>query len=299
MKRPKEKINFTPILVETNVIKIHPAIDFKGDKGYFGIWLPVKQDERERLFLVTSHRELIPADSLQGTNLKLNQIGIYMDRQWSVESLNNFLKSMNSVSPKEVFDEIKSLYEQYLEFSQPEIHDFMSLWVIGTYIFPIFQTYPYVYVGGVKQTGKSKTLYVTALIAFNSIFSTSVTTSALFRLIQNGRCCVFMDETEGLRNPERKLDFRAVLLQGYKSGGKVQRVGKDTKERHIVEHFEVYSPKMLANIFGLEDILEDRCIRIIMKRTLNRDIGNKEVNESNQVWQSIRDKLYVFAMDNW
>ncbi|MEM5883078.1 MAG: hypothetical protein QXQ77_02455 [Candidatus Aenigmatarchaeota archaeon] len=56
---------------------------------------------------------------------------------------------------------------------------------------------------------------------------------------------------------------------------------------------------MLANIGGVEDILEDRCIKFIMKRTLNKQIGEREVDETNPIWQELRDKLYIFALENW
>lgn len=93
--------------------------------------------------------------------------------------------------------------------------------------------------------------------------------------------------------------MRSILLQGYKSGAKVYRTEKNSRDRHVVESFEVYSPKMLANISGIEDVLESRCIRFVMKRTINRQIGNNEVDESSSLWQDVRDKLYVFALENW
>jgi hypothetical protein len=291
---------YTPDLEHAELTIVHPAIDFK-NKAYFGVWLPVKEKDKEILCLVTSDRKILVCQqqSLEKEKIKLSHRGIKFENRWSLTSIKEYINSLNPVDPRELFEEIKETFAFYIEFPSPEIYDLMTIWVLGTYLFPIFNTFPYIYVGGVKQTGKTKTLHVTSLLAFNSIFSTSVTSAALFRLVQDGRCSLFIDETEKLSNPERFTEFRALLLSGYKKSGIVQRVEKDTKDRFVVKKFEVYSPKMLGNVFGLEDILEDRCIRIIMKRTLNKEIGEREINENDPTWQQIRDKCYVFALENW
>jgi hypothetical protein len=102
-----------------------------------------------------------------------------------------------------------------------------------------------------------------------------------------------MDETEKLQNPEREIDFRNMLYAGYKRGALVYRTHKDTLKP---EPFEVYSPKALANIRGIEDVLEDRCITIILKRGKNLDIVNREIPLESEVWQQIRDMLYIFYL---
>lgn len=295
MAEKVEEKEYTPMLEGNNIVKIHPSIDFK-EKAYFGIWLPAKEDERELFCIVNSHRELLQKSALQTSNARTTHQPLKFEARWSANSIKEFLASLNIVDPKELFEEIKLVYESFIDF--PHL-DFISLWVIGTYLFPSFRSYPYVYIGGISQSGKTKLLQVTALLAFNSIFSNNMSTSAIFRLIQNARCSLFIDESEKLVNPERNLDMRSILLQGYKSGAKVYRTEKNSREKFVVESFEVYSPKMLANISGIEDVLESRCIRFVMKRTINRQIGNSEVDESNSLWQDIRDKLYVFALENW
>lgn len=293
----KQVETYTPILENQNSTKIHTAVDFKS-KAYFSVWLPIREDDKEFLCIVTSHRELIVAQkaTLEIAKIKLSHQPMKFDNRWSSNSINEFLHSLNSVDSKELFNEIKSVYESLIDFSHL---DFMALWVMGTYLFTLFRSYPYVYIGGISQSGKSKMLQVTSLLAFNSIFSNNMSTSAIFRLIQNARCSMFIDESEKLVNPERALDMRSILLQGYKSGAKVYRTEKNSREKFVVESFEVYSPKMLANISGIEDVLESRCIRFVMKRTVNSQIGNNEVDESNSMWQGIRDELYVFALENW
>jgi len=73
----------------------------------------------------------------------------------------------------------------------------------------------------------------------------------------------------------------------------VYRTHKDTLKP---VPFEVYSPKVVANIKGIEDILEDRCIILIMKRGKDKTVLNNEPQVNSEVWQNIRDMLYVFYL---
>lgn len=289
-----------PIFDSILDIKIHPALDFK-EKGYVGVFLPTEGGNEEMLFIVTSDREIISTNEelLKQKNIKLSHKGVKFSNQWSSISLQDFLKSFTTVDKKDIFEEVEGNYEYYIDFLDKRIYNFLSLWVIGTYLFPIFKTYPYIYIGGVKESGKTKTLYLTSLMSFNSIFSSNMSTSSIFRLIQNGRCTLFIDESEKLVNPERAQEFRSILLQGYKSGSKVFRSEKNFRDKFVVESFEVYSPKIIANIFGIEDVIGSRCIRIIMQRTTNKEIGDREIDETNNSWQCTRDKLYNFAMNYW
>jgi hypothetical protein len=56
---------------------------------------------------------------------------------------------------------------------------------------------------------------------------------------------------------------------------------------------------MLANIEGIEDVLESRCIAITMRRSSNREVTGREAAENNPVWQQTRDEVYPFLMANW
>jgi hypothetical protein len=56
---------------------------------------------------------------------------------------------------------------------------------------------------------------------------------------------------------------------------------------------------MLANISGLDDVLEGRCIRFILKKTHNKEICNRDIKTDSLLWGEIRDDLYVIALTQW
>ena len=301
--------------------KVHPAIGVIDGRAYMGVSLPclvtvqkkrkrkrksteedegLQTEEKEMPFLITSTREkiLLHKEVLKQLRWRVMYKPAYFENRWSLESINAFLNGA-TVDPLEVYQDVKNAWQTYIEFQNADLYDFLTLWSIGTYFFHLFKAYPYVYFGGIKRSGKTKALTIASLICFNAVFSCNISTAALFRLIQSGRCTVLMDETEGLNNPERKQDFRSLLLSGFKKGALVYRTEKTNKERLVPEAFEVYSPKMIANIRGIEDVLEDRCIVIIMRRGKNRAIINIEPDVDDPIWQKIRDQLHIFYLTNW
>ncbi|MEM4975997.1 MAG: Hint domain-containing protein [Desulfurococcaceae archaeon] len=137
----------------------------------------------------------------------------------------------------------------------------------------------------------TKTLTLIRCMGFNAVRSHSMTEATLYRLIQNGRVTLLLDEQDYLVNPERRAEFRVLLLGGYKKGSFVYRSEKTSKGKIIPQRFEIYSPKALANIEGLEDVLLDRTITVSMMRTADSEIARREPDEDDPVWIAMRDKL--------
>lgn len=306
LEKLQPQANIVPMLDDINVTEIHSALDFKNGTCFITQSLPCynrMRDMRQKIpCIVTSKKEILPItpEILRQCKIELINHPMNLPKRWSLESIKGFQAgSARSAEPGEIFIEIENQYKYYIDFSDYAAYFFCSLWVIGTYFFPLFKSYPYVYTGGMKETAKTKTLTVSACLAFNSISSGNMSTSTIFRLIQNGRCSLFIDETEFLANPERRMDFRNILLNGYKPGFPTYRTEKSRRERLIPESFEVYGPKMLANIGGVEDVLQDRCTTFIMQRTLNKEIADREIDPIDSRWQITRDKLYIFAMTYW
>ncbi|MGQ9470045.1 MAG: hypothetical protein ACUVTD_09575, partial [Nitrososphaerales archaeon] len=160
-----------------------------------------------------------------------------------------------------------------------------------------FNSYPYLFINGVKRSGKTKLLLFINQLTFNSVASASISTAGLYYAVQDMRATLTIDENERLYEiNERTLDMRAVLLSGFKKGAYAHRVlGEEGKRKSLVQ-FDLYSPKALANIFGIENILEDRCIVITMLRALGEQ-KNREIDVTDEEWQKIRDSLYILCLD--
>jgi len=178
---------------------------------------------------------------------------------------------------------------------------FLSLWTFGTYFFPLFRSYPYVYLNGTKRCGKTTVLEVTEKIAFNAMRTGSISASSIFRLIESVRPTLLIDEQDALVNARNQPILKNILLNGYKQGNRVFRsVQKGEKVDFTVKGYDTYCPKMIANITGLEDTLEDRTVPITMLRTKNRIYGDRSQEiDYDTDWQHIRDLCYISMLYLW
>jgi len=306
------KLTINPSL-ERNVEEIHPAIGTVDNTAYVGVWLPceITDDKdnityRDLLFLVTDKREILLANNQvfreQGSSWKLEYRPIKFPNRWSLNQVQAYLDG-NTVDPIQVFNHVYEAWQKYMELPSENEYIYQTLWSIGTYFHHLFNCYPYIYFGGLKRSGKTKALTLHYCLAFNAIFSNNMSSAAIYRLVQNARACMLIDESEKLsykgQMSERTLEFRSILLSGYKKGARAYRIEKTQQDRFQPQPFEVYSPKALANIRGLEDVIEDRCKPTILRRSRSAKIMNLEVSEHNNEFSELRSSLYLLYLVHW
>jgi len=279
---------------------VHPAIDVVDGIAYVGVVIPCqirdakgRETVKDLLALVTSDNRIIfrHKEVLAKEKIRLRHDIPKVMSRWSLKSVKDWLDGNAHVDPLDVYVGVRTAFEEFIELEDDVAYDFLTLWSIGTYFFHLFPAYPYIYVGGIKQTGKTKLLNILERICFNAKNSIDLSGSALFRNVEVFRTTLLIDEADVLDNPERKQEIRKLLWGGYKRGSLVDRTNPNTLQP---EWFEVYSPKAIANIKGVEDVLEDRCIVLIMKRGKKKDIINREVPLEASVWQDIeRQTLHI------
>jgi hypothetical protein len=185
--------------------------------------------------------------------------------RWRYRDIQRFLQG-EIVDPGDVFHTVHNLFSSYVDSRSPIESQILALWAIGTYFYTLFPAYPYLALNGPKNSGKSTVLRVLQPIAFNMVSTSDPTGPAMFRLIHYTSCTVGIDEAERYHNPRDPgmQQIRQLLNSGYKAGTPAIRlIGEEMKP----QVFDVYSPKILAAIAGLEDILSSRCITVPMRRT--------------------------------
>jgi hypothetical protein len=294
------------IVLDEKVIRkiIHYAIDIVDDTFYFGCWLPIENSEtiEEGLAYITNKYEVfaVTEDTLKARGLRWQREPSVMPTRLGVSGVKGIIEgatcaSCASCAPTSY---IKEELKKYIDLSNPYEYTLIALWTIGTYLLPVWKSYPYLSISGLKRTGKTKLLTFLKLTAFNGVLSVSVTQSSLFRVINDMRCTFLIDEAAKLSSPERYYDIKEILDAGYKKGGFVIRT-EEIKKRRIPTRFEVFSPKAIVTYKGLEEVLNDRSINIVMLRSTNKDILNIEIDEEDSKWERIRNCLYAFALKNW
>ena len=204
--------------------------------------------------------------------------------------------------PLDIYNKILEQYKIHIDFIDENEPYLMSLWDLGTYFFTLFKTYPYIHLHGLRNTGKSKVMELSSCITFNAELSTSMSLSTLFRIIEQNSPTLYIDEFEIKKDDKKSSDdkeFEGILNAGYRYGLTVPRMEQENK-KWVVKRFNVYCPKMVANISGLIGALPSRCIKIVMHRSKIEDPqGKTQIDPSLDCWKDIRNELYVMALKRW
>lgn len=294
--------------VDKKKIKIFkPALGFDLESKIAYVAIPVanidqgnKPKASNKLYIINSKKECWPLieEEFGKRDLYPEQTPQFAlgETRWANHYIKSFLKDDNDdiFNPYlEVFLPIKNTLEDHIDFNHPLASTLISIWIMGTYIFPLFEAYPYLLISGTRGAGKSKLLEIINILAFNAELTSNASPSSLFRIIESNLCTILIDEGESLTGNERDKDILYILNAGYKKNGTVTRTNKDT---HQVEKFKVYSPKVVAAINPLDPTLKSRFISVILIKTGNKDKGNKRVNDQSANWEKLRDGLYQFAL---
>jgi hypothetical protein len=173
----------------------------------------------------------------------------------------------------------------------------LAIWAMNTWTFDVFDTTPYVNLeSAVPGCGKTTTVGLMRICARPQL-AVSIREAALYRLIEEMRPTLLIDEAETIGgSSEQALAVRAVAQTGYKRGGRVPRCeGED----HKVVWFETYCPKLFALIGGLSGALLDRCIVVHMER---RPSGAQRKSCREKVLkrdaQPLIESLEAYALQN-
>ena len=302
------KINSTTTfeIITNEISRINPDSGVVNGKAYLGVWLPAKVVEedglkvRQKFHLLFNDGELVPADSetLNNKDIFLHSEPIYTELKLSINTILN-LADLPNVNVEQLLLDLITQIKKYVEFDDSRYYAFIAYWIMGTYFHKRFASFPYLFINALKRSGKTKLLDVLKLLAYNAIFSPNMSTSALFRLTQSAGATTLLDESEDLDDPEKKADFKSLLLSGYKRGTFVYRSEKGPNDTFVPMPFDVYSPKAIANIKGIDNVLEDRCITVTMKRGKNLAIINKDVPTEEPVWRTYRDVLARFYFQDF
>ncbi len=290
-------------IFEGEVKDFHPALDFKGGKAYVTASLHTKTAEGigKKYWVIVSDKDhfVLSKEALEERGLLSEISGVYVEGRWSRDSINTWLNSNEDFTLKEVFNELEDLYKHYLDYADSRLYTLIPLWIIGTYFFPLFKGYPIIFLNGSSGSGKSKTGELAAPICFNGKLMANISDSGLFRMIHASRGVLILDENERISGFGDHCSQINFLLGGYKPGASVIRMKQLKDNSFVHDEFQLYSPKMIANIRGIkETALLNRSIKLILTPSQKKQ-AQREVNPQSSKITILRDKLYVYLMNHW
>ena len=142
----------------------------------------------------------------------------------------------------------------------------IALWNAHTYVYDLGRASPYLHPFSPEPgSGKTTLLEVLAQTAREAIAVDGISEAALYRLIDQKRPTLLVDETDaiiGKTKSDSTEGIRGVLNSGYRKNKYVYRCVPPSQD---VRQFDVYCPKATAGLNELPGTLAHRSIPIAMK----------------------------------
>lgn len=288
---------------ETGGEAIHPALDFDITRRVAFVTVPLTLAQarggtsgtRVSPYLIAVGPGFKNCLALELTGLELTTQPVFIqDRsRWPQARLKAFLENREPAPEiDDVYDRLTGLFDKYIQFCDPTEHKVCALWVMMSYVHPIFPALSYLKLSGPAGAGKSKLCTLIAHTAFNAVYASSLTPAAVFRIVHGSRATLVGDEMEGLaRNPQ----MTTLLNAGYKRGSFVVRAGAKGQ----LASFDSFSPKVLASIENVSDTLASRTIVIRLAPGKDPNRSRLAVTEDSDDWGGTRAGLYAWALTRW
>ena len=160
-----------------------------------------------------------------------------------------------------LLDELAAAVRRHVVLGEAEAVA-VALWVVAVHAFDTRPIFPRLFISSPeKGCGKSTLLDVMSRLVPKPLGASGITPAALFRVIEAARPTLLLDEADSYARDNE--DLRGVLDAGHRRDGAVIRtVGED----HEPRQFSAWAPVALAAIGHLPGTIEDRSIRIGLRR---------------------------------
>ena len=190
------------------------------------------------------------------------------------------------------------ILQYYVKYDSEITAYVVASWIFGTYLFPMFNYYPYLYFRGEKGSGKGTNLMIISKTAWNATDKfVSSREAPLFRLIEQAKPTLILDEYHRLlKNPYIGPAIESILEAGAEKGAKVVRCKEG--DPNTVEHFDVYCPKVLASRRSTE--IEEKSIVIVLPKTNDvRYAERRKELDYDPRFEEISYGLLKLAVNTW
>lgn len=183
------------------------------------------------------------------------------------------------------------------------IEPVIPIFIRATWLYDRNRTVPYLRISGPAGSGKSRASRVIGHLCQKPyLTNASTTVAAIFRNMGKlGLHTLVLDEAEYDKDNEMQRAITQILRVGFERGGRVERVAEiapSGARELFVQHFDVFSPKIIAAINHVRDrALQTRCIPIDMVKDRNALVELPDSYEREVEW--FQNRLLRWRLDNY
>lgn len=198
------------------------------------------------------------------------------------------------VDGAELLTDLVAVIRRYVVLSEPEALA-VALWAVMTWLTDDLDCLPILRVlSPTKGCGKTTLLDVVGELVCRPLPVSGISSAALFRVIEQAGPTLLLDEADTFLKESE--DHRQILNAGHtRTAAQVIRtVGED----HEPRCFNVFGPKLLAGIGDLAGTIEDRAVRIILrKKAPGESIGSLR-RDGREQFVILRQRVCRWATDH-
>jgi hypothetical protein len=287
---PKYNNDLITIDEQDTYVNFHPVQDFYDGKMYYGLMNSGADS------VVNSDGVIISLPQLKnrGLNLIVDKIS---NSRFPISLIGS--KEMSYDIPVDkIFLAVNDYFEKYLYLTDRHYYSILTAWSIGTYVYKIFPSYPYLHFHAERGSGKTTALKLLEHLCFNGNNSSYTTRATLYRLVHNQLPTLLLDEAEHFSSNNRNKDnsIIEVLKSGYSESGFALLQNEDFSN---TLKLSTYCPKAFAGIESLDDVLRDRTIRIPIIRKpphIRLEAYSSKEKEWQQYVATLRANLYYLGL---
>ncbi len=232
------------------------------------------------LQLVTSDRKLIDPEDMDVELSDSFNYFRFTDDRWPKESIEAYLSTKKEPHLLNVVDKVRALVMELLDIEE-RFSLFIALWIVGTYFFLRFDSFPYISANGERDSGKTTLMETIGGLVPYQLLTLNATPAGIFHVSENLPATLLLDETESFDR-----EILSLINSGYKKGGFVLRAGGKT--------YNTYSPKVMGAINTVPAATRSRCVEIQMLRAKRSNLPL--VSSRHADMAKIRGKLFRFAL---
>jgi hypothetical protein len=288
-------------------LELHPALDYSARVGLLTAAWNVTSDNRTvtRTYLITSGRQKLELDGRQfrvkGKRLIFqHEPRAPYEQRWREADIERFLAG-HDPDPGQTFSRLLEVVQRHIGFKEAAGAELLCVWCMGSYLFPLFSTYPYLHLYGPQGWARTQAMALASKVACNMVPSSAVAPGDVFRLVQYARCGLALDDVESLRASPRSeaQDLLRFLRAGYKEDGRVQVWEQEPGQGSHYKLRYAYGPRIVASAGPIEDILAGRCIPIDMRSSEDAARARAEGSDDAEDWPGLRHELYCCALGHF
>jgi hypothetical protein len=163
-----------------------------------------------------------------------------------------------------VLDEMRADFERYV-IADDESLNALAVWTLGSYCYDAFSIFPKAFLSSPeRRCGKTVTLEVIEANAHRALTASSISSSAVFRAVQEWRPTLLIDEADRL--PKDNEELVGIINAGHRKRTAVVIRNVKVSDDHVPRKFSVWAPMVLAAIGRMADTIMDRSVVVHLRR---------------------------------